>query len=87
MSKLHDILLRAPESELNKKARNSVLAWSKPPKAIEVLHTLNQCVQGRLASGLAVKVLQVLLDDQMLAEKVTRDELLEQNVWRKAKRS
>ena len=64
-----------------------MLAWSKPPKAIEMLHTLNQCVQGGLASGLAVKVLQVLLDDQMLAEKVTRDQLLQQVVGRRTKSS
>lgn len=82
MNDIKELLLDAPDGQLDKSARDSILTWSDPPRALEILRTLDECAYAALASGFAMNVLGILLDLRMKEESITRAELEKQAVWR-----
>ena len=82
MNELKQLLLDAPEDQIDAGARQSIATWSEPPKALEIFRTLDECVYGAMASGFVVQVLETMLVVQSKEENLTRDQLEELAVWR-----
>ena len=82
MNELKQLLLDAPEDQIDAGARQSIATWSEPPKALEIFRTLDECVYGAMASGFVVQVLETMLVVQSKGENLTRDQLEELAVWR-----
>jgi hypothetical protein len=56
--------------------------WSSPAKAIEILEVLDWCINGSLASGLVVTLLQKLYDAALETEGVTHADMEKLATWR-----
>jgi hypothetical protein len=56
--------------------------WSNPPTAAQTLEVLDYCINGALASGLVVQLLQEKYDDACLAENTTHEAVVKAAVWR-----
>lgn len=82
MKEIVAYLMSAPDSQFDKSMTAKVAAWSDPPTAIEVLEVLDACINGSLASGFDVTVLQALYDMQCKAEVITHDECVLKATWR-----
>lgn len=79
---LRDMLLQAPDSQLDKSAHPLIEKWSTPVKAIELLEVLDHCVYSALASGLILNTLSALMHKAMVDETITSEELEKQATWR-----
>lgn len=77
------ILLDAPESQLDKAMRPIIRKWSNPPKAVQVLEVLDQCVHGALASQVVMIAVQKLYEDACRHENTTHEEVVKQATWRR----
>lgn len=82
MNELKQLLLDAPEDQIDAGARQSIATWSEPPKALEIFRTLDECVYGAMASGFVVQVLETMLVVQSKEENLTRAQLEELAIWR-----
>ena len=82
MNELKQLLLDAPEDQIDAGARQSIATWSEPPKALEIFRTLDECVYGAMASGFVVQVLATMLVVQSKEENLTRTQLEELAIWR-----
>ena len=82
MNELKQLLLDAPEDQIDAGARQSIATWSEPPKALEIFRTLDECVYGAMTSGFVVQVLETMLVVQSKEENLTRAQLEELAVWR-----
>jgi hypothetical protein len=82
MQTLKDVLLTAPESQLDPSMVELVRQWSTPPRAIQVLEVLDFCVQGGLASRVVMLALDFELEDALGREAMTREELVKYALWR-----
>ena len=82
---LKDLLLEAPEGHLDKSALESIREWDDTdPKAIQILKTLDMCVNAGLSSGFVVGVLEQMLYHYTTREKTTYEELTKEATWRKS---
>lgn len=82
LSDLKALLLEAPDDQLDHSMFPLIEAWDAEPKAIQILEVLDKCIYYALASGFAVKALQVMLDYAMTNEGTTLDQLEPLAVWR-----
>lgn len=80
---MKDILLTAPENELDKAARDMITKWSLEPTPLEVLETLDACIYRALASDFVVSVLQIYYTLVCDKHKTTHDEVVKNATWRK----
>jgi hypothetical protein len=85
MPTLRELLLTAPDSQLDASMVELVKSWSDPPTAIQVLEVVDLCVFGSLASGVLVTLLQYELEDAFKREGTTLKEVLKLAVWRPEK--
>jgi len=84
MKPLVDMLLEAPDSQLDSKMLPFIRKWSDPPKAVEVLEVLDYCVNGALASGVVMQVLNILYERTCSAENTTHDAVAKLATWRES---
>ena len=82
MNEIKQLLLDAPEDQIDAGARQSIATWSEPPKALEIFRTLDECVYGAMTSGFVVQVLETMLVVQSKEENLTRAQLEELAIWR-----
>jgi hypothetical protein len=82
MNSLISILFQAPESQLDSSIKQEIRSWSSPPKAIEVLKALDDCVYGSLASGFVIHVLNILYNDACKNENTSHEEVVKNASWR-----
>lgn len=82
MIELKQLLLEAPEGHIAEPALDLIRNWDDEPKAIQVLETLDACVQGGLSSGFVIGVLEAVLNSAMEKEGTTYEELISQASWR-----
>jgi hypothetical protein len=80
---MKEIVLEAPDSQLDASMKPLVEKWSTPPKAIEILEVLDWCIFSSLASGLVVTLLQNMYAEAVIKEKVSHEEMGRLAVWRK----
>jgi len=77
-------LLEVPGSMLDAAMLPYVKKWSEPPKALEVLEVLDHCINGALASGLVIQLLQQEYDDALKREDLLHGQLVPLATWRDA---
>jgi hypothetical protein len=75
-------LLKAPDSQLDASLKPFIVKWGKPPTALQVLEVLDYCVNGSLASGFVVRVLEMLLSEAIKREDTTYEAVVVQTSWR-----
>lgn len=80
--KLKNALLEAPDSSLDKYAKELISKWEDKPTAISILHTLDMCVNGSLCSGFCISVMDAMLKTAMKEENTSLEELNKQAYWR-----
>jgi hypothetical protein len=80
-SSVISLLCEAPDSQLDASMKPLIEKWSTPPKAIEILEILDQCIHGALASGFVITLLTCGYEDACKAEKTTHDEVVKQATW------
>ena len=81
-SELLPELLEAPGSQLDPALRKKLLAWSVPPRALEILEVLDLCVHGGLGSGFVVSLLDMMLQDAIRVEGTTYEAVGALATWR-----
>lgn len=77
-----ELLLNAPDSQLDASMFPLIRKWSNPPRAIEILEVVDWCIHSSLASGFVLKILQIQLETTMKQEGVTHEELVKLATWR-----
>lgn len=82
MDELIETLLKAPDSQLDAKMKPYIEKWDKPPTAIQVLEVLDYCVNGSLASGMVVRLLEMILGDAIKREGTTYEAVTAKATWR-----
>ncbi len=75
-------LLEAPDGMLDETMKVLIRKWADPPKALEILEVLDQCIHGALASGFAVQSLQFIYKEACQAEDTTHAEVVKLARWR-----
>lgn len=82
-----DLLLQCPvDSRLMEPSLvNDIKKWSDPPRAIEVLETLDKIVHCGLCAPMIHMLYEKLLEEQMESEGTTLPELTKLATWRDKK--
>ena len=78
---LVDMLLEAPDTQLDNSLFDEINAWDLNPSALDILFILDKIVCFSLASGFAVGIFQMLLDRAIDEENTTMVELTKQRNW------
>ena len=82
MRDLKQMLLAAPDGQLDSSMFPLIEKWDDQPKAIQILEVLDKCIYYALASGFVIGALEVMLDAAMKSENVTLEQLVPLAVWR-----
>ena len=82
LKELKQLLLEAPKGHIDDVALDSIREWDDEPKALQILRTLDLCVQAGLSSGFVIGVLESILEVTMSNENTTYEKLTEKAVWR-----
>ncbi len=80
---IKQLLLEAPDSQLDVSIKPLIEKWSEPPTALEVLEVIDQVVYSGLGSDFVVNVLDILLRKAIAGESTTMELVIEQAHWRK----
>ena len=78
-------LLKMSDDSLDDIARQIIEKWSDTPKAIEILHALDMCVNGALATGTITYALQMVYDEALKAEGIAHSDCVKHAFWREKK--
>jgi hypothetical protein len=79
---MKDLLLQAPDSQIDAQLKNLIGKWSETPKSIEVLESLDHCVRYSSGSDFVVSVLRAILEQSMKVENTDYDTVVSQATWR-----
>jgi hypothetical protein len=82
MSELKQLLLQASDTQLDACMFPLIEKWDDPAKSIQILEVLDHCIHGALASGFVVQVLQVLYEQALANEGITREHNIPLATWR-----
>lgn len=82
MKDLIEMLQSAPESQLDPSLKPLIVAWSDPPKPLEVLEVLDRCVHASLASDFVIGLLDLIYKDACQREGQTHDDVAQKATWR-----
>lgn len=79
---LKQLMLEAPEGQLDPSMLPLIEKWDSEPKAIQILEVLDKCIYYGASSDFVVSVLQIMLEYSMAAEGITLEQLVPLAVWR-----
>lgn len=79
---LKQILLDAPDGQLDECMKPLIEKWDNPPKAIQLLEVVDHIIHAALASGFILSLLQMMLHEAIAAEGTTHEELVKLATWR-----
>lgn len=80
---LRQMLLAAPDSQLDASMFPLIQSWHQPPTALQILEVLDKCVFSSLASGFVITLLEMLYEDALKTKGLNRDTVEAQATWRK----
>jgi len=83
MSELKQLLLEAPDGQLDASMKPLIEKWDDEPTPLQVLEVLDWCVWGGNASGFTMNVLHSIFDDACVRTSTTREEVEKHATWRK----
>ena len=84
MNELKQMLLTAPDGQLDASMFPLIEKWNDEPTALQILEVLDHCVYSALASGFVMVLLESMLDIAMKQENTTHEQLVENATWRSA---
>jgi DNA-directed RNA polymerase subunit F len=76
-------LLKAPITQLDPSMLEIIKTWSNPPTSIQILEVLDKCINGGLASGFVITLLQVYYKLALKDEGIKHEDNLDKAIWRK----
>lgn len=79
---LKQLLLQAPEGQLDKSMLPLIEKWDSPPQPIQVLEVVDHCIYSALASGFTVSALQIILDMALQHAGQTLEQIEPLATWR-----
>lgn len=80
---MKEMLLKAPDSQLDASMFPLIAKWDEPdPTAIQLLEVIDNCIHGGLSSGVVLSILQGYLDQRLKVEAKTLEDLLPLATWR-----
>jgi hypothetical protein len=79
---MKDLLLTAPDSQLDDSAKPFIRDWSEPPTALQILRVLDHCTYTGGASGFVMTALDILLQEALVREGTTLKAIAPQATWR-----
>jgi hypothetical protein len=80
---MKDMLLMAPDSQLDASMFPLIQKWDEPdPTALQLLEVIDNCIHGALSSGTVLMILQGYLDQRLEAEGKTLEDILPDATWR-----
>jgi len=79
---LRELLLEAPDTQLDASMKPLIEKWDNPAKARQILEVLDHCIFSALASGLIVTSLELLYQEACEAEGTTHEEVIKDAPWR-----
>ena len=80
--KLRDLLLQAPDHELDACMFPLIEKWDDPATALQILEVVDWCIFCSLCSGFTLRLLQFSLDYTIQKEGTTHEELVKRATWR-----
>lgn len=80
---MRDLLLTAPDSQIDQQVKDMISNWSESPSAEEILRVLDHAVRYSLVSGFVVAVLESILQSACESEGLTYESLIARVQWRK----
>lgn len=84
MNEIAEVLLTAPDNELDAKMKPLIEKWSESPTPLQVLEVLDYCINGGLASSFVVIALQATYDIACREHNTTHEEVVKNATWRNA---
>ena len=81
-SELKELMLQAPEGQIDPSILPTIEKWSDPIKAVEILETLDRAVFCGGASDFAMQVFNILLDEAIAEEGTEYADVVARAVWR-----
>jgi hypothetical protein len=82
MSSMKEMLLQAPDGQLDACMHPLISKWDENPTSLQILEVLDHCIYGALASGFVVTVLQSLYDSALQKEGKTHAQNEALATWR-----
>ena len=84
LPRLKEMLSDAPDTQLDASMQQYISKWSdtEPACALDILKILDYSARGGLASGFVMQLLSMYLDEALIRENITRQDLNEMAPWR-----
>jgi hypothetical protein len=82
MSTFKELLLQAPNSQLDHSLFPLIEKWDDPATALQILEVLDQCINAALASGFTVSLLQNIYNGALLHEDKDHEDVVKLATWR-----
>lgn len=82
MKDIIQLLLDAPDGQLDECIKPKIREWSDPPTALQILEVLDQCVHASLCSGFVITVFETLLKKAIESEGTTYNDVVSKATWR-----
>lgn len=79
---LKELMLAAPDNQLDSQLQPLVHKWNEVPTAIQILEVVDQCIHADLSSGLVLLALQIGYKEALALEGTTNEEVAKLATWR-----
>lgn len=76
------ILLSAPNHHLEQSMKDLIVTWDDPPTPLQILKVLDFCIQGALATGMMINILQDMHQKSCQQFNTSHEEVIKRAVWR-----
>ena len=82
LTEIKEMLITAPDSQLDQSMIDKIKLWSAVPTSLNILEVLDNCIYAALASGFVINVLETLLNEVLAMEGKVLEDILPEAVWR-----
>lgn len=82
MKQIVELLLSAPDSQLDDQAKELIKLWDECPKALQILKVLDVCAYAALASDTTMTILDIMYKTALKAEGKTHEDMVALATWR-----
>lgn len=82
MKELKNMLLQAPDNQLDKSMKPLIEKWDDNATSIQILEVIDHCVHGGLASGFTMNLLNTIYDLALKDEGKVHEDNIPFAVWR-----
>ncbi len=79
---IKELMLLAPESQLDNSIKPLIEKWRDPPQSLEILEVLDKVIYTGTASGFVVQLLEQYLNQTLKEEHKTLMEITQLAIWR-----